>query len=264
MPLEFAYRIVDVFTDRPLSGNALCVVLDPVPEPVMQAIAREVNLSETAFPVVVGDAEYENRIFTPSEELPFAGHPTLGTAWVLGPGTWTQRTSGATVTVEVDEFGATATQPDPEFEPTDVDRPLAAVGLPGADGAWIAAAAGNRWCFVLTEAPIDRIAPDQHAVAALNRATDTRGLGVVRRLDDATLHVRVFVPLVGIPEDPGTGAAAGPIGVLARHHWGTNADVAIRQGLEVGRPCHIAVHATLGDVRVGGKVAACAKGHFTL
>lgn len=69
------YRIVDVFTDVPLAGNALCVVLDPCPEPVMTAIAREVNLSETTFPVVTGEDSYEMRIFTPSAELPFAGHP---------------------------------------------------------------------------------------------------------------------------------------------------------------------------------------------
>ena len=76
--MRFAYRVVDVFTERPLAGNALCVVLDPVPPPVMAALAREVNLSETSFPVVVADGEYEVRIFTPGAELAFAGHPTLG------------------------------------------------------------------------------------------------------------------------------------------------------------------------------------------
>ena len=78
--IELRYRIVDVFSDRPLAGNALCVVLDPCPEPVMLAIAREMNLSETTFPVVVDEREYEMRIFTPLAELPFAGHPSLGTA----------------------------------------------------------------------------------------------------------------------------------------------------------------------------------------
>jgi len=264
MPLEFAYRIVDVFTDRPLSGNALCVVLDPVPEPVMQAIAREVNLSETTFPVVTGDGEYENRIFTPTGELPFAGHPTLGTAWVLGPGTWTQRTSGATTTIEVDEAGATMTQPDPVFTETDLGPAVTAAGLPGAEGAWIASAAGNRLFLLLTDAPIDRLSPDMAAVAELNRRTQSAVFGVVRRIDDTNLHVRVFCPAVGIVEDPGTGAAAGPIALLARQQWGSAADAVIRQGVEIGRPCHIAVHAEMGNLRVGGNVAACAKGHFLL
>jgi trans-2,3-dihydro-3-hydroxyanthranilate isomerase len=115
MAIELRYRIVDVFSDRPLAGNALCVVLDPCPEPVMGAIAREVNLSETTFPTVIGDEEYEVRIFTPSVELPFAGHPSLGTAWTLGPGRWTQVSEGATVAIEAVRDGAVMAQPIPEI-----------------------------------------------------------------------------------------------------------------------------------------------------
>ncbi len=74
------YRIVDVFTERPLEGNPLCVVLDPCPPELMQRIAREANLSETTFPVQTGENAYEMRIFTPTVELPFAGHTSLGTA----------------------------------------------------------------------------------------------------------------------------------------------------------------------------------------
>ena len=88
--IELAYRIVDVFSDRPLAGNALCVVVDACPEPLMAGIAREVNLSETTFPTVTADGAYRTRIWTPGGELPFAGHPTLGTAWVLGAGRWEQ------------------------------------------------------------------------------------------------------------------------------------------------------------------------------
>jgi trans-2,3-dihydro-3-hydroxyanthranilate isomerase len=82
----------------------------------MQKIAREANLSETTFPSQIGDDSYEMRIFSPTVELPFAGHPSIGTAWLLGPRRWTQVTSGATVIVEADEHGATMTQPQPEFE----------------------------------------------------------------------------------------------------------------------------------------------------
>src|SRR6266581_2872832 len=109
------YRLVDVFTERPLEGNPLCVVLDSCPPELMQRIAREANLSETTFPVQTGENTYEMRIFTPTVELQFAGHPSLGTAWLLGPGRWTQTTTGATVIVEADERGATMTQPRPEF-----------------------------------------------------------------------------------------------------------------------------------------------------
>lgn len=265
--MEIAYRIVDVFSDRPLAGNALCVVLDAVPEPVMQAIARETNLSETAFPLITAAAEYENRIFTPGSELPFAGHPTLGTAWVLGPGKWTQRTSGATVPVEVDEGGAVLTQPDPVFTEIEAGPLAGAAGLPESAAAsataWVGAA-GNRFVYLLTDTPIDRIQPDLNAVAAISRRHDTVGFAVARSLDDRTLHMRMFAPGAGVTEDPGTGSAAGPVAMLARQRWGMDEDIVIHQGAEVGRPCRMEVHAEVGALRVGGRVVQCAKGHFSL
>jgi trans-2,3-dihydro-3-hydroxyanthranilate isomerase len=258
------YRIVDVFSDRPLAGNALCVVLDGCAEDRMQAIAREVNLSETTFPTVLGPASYRNRIFTPAAELPFAGHPSLGTAWALGPNTWEQTTAGAMVTIETDEHGAVMTQPDPTFEEVGVEPLVPAVGLPGLDAAYVATAAGNRLLLAVAGHDLAAAAPDHTALAALARERDVAAVGVVRRVDDRNLHVRVFAPLAGIPEDPGTGAAAGPIGVLARRVLGTEVDVTIRQGDLIGRPSTIEVHAEGGALRVGGAVTACAEGRFLL
>lgn len=262
--VDIAYRVVDVFSDRPLAGNALCVVVGPCPDPLQQALAREVNLSETSFPVVTGDGSYEMRIFTPRTELPFAGHPSLGTAWVLGPGRWTQTTAGATVVVEADRGGAVMTQPDPVLSPADPAAAVAALGLPGAEQAVVAEAGGVRHLVVAAEWPLEALDPDIAAVAAATHAARATTLAVVRRRDDRTLHVRVFVPLAGIREDPGTGAAAGPVAVLARRGWGTSVDVEILQGAEIGRPSRIRVHAEEGALRVGGNVAACASGHFTL
>lgn len=262
--MEFEYRVVDVFSERPLEGNALCVVLDPVPEPVKQAIAREVNLSETTFPTVTGEAEYEMDIFTPDGEMAFAGHPSLGTAWVLGENRWTQRTKGATVVVEADATGAVMTQPDPEFSEVDPAAPARALGLYGCDGAWVSSAGGTRHLIVLASSPIHRLEPSMQAVFQASQAVGAISIAVVERLNDATLHARVFLPAMGINEDPGTGSAAGPIGLLCRQHWGTGVDVVVRQGAEVGRPCVIEVHAEEGNVRVGGRVAQCARGHFTL
>ena len=261
--MRFAYRIVDVFTDRPLVGNALCVVLDPVPGPVMAALAREVNLSETTFPVVVADGEYDVRIFTPAEELPFAGHPTLGTAWVLGPGRWTQHSEGASVVVEATTDGAVMEAPEPAFEEVDPEPAVAALGLPGAEAAVVAEAGGMRHLLVPTEAPIGALVPDLAAVTVVQRRHRTVSLAPVRRLDDRTLHARVFCPAAGIPEDPGTGSAAGPLARLARRRWSVDPELTVRQGDEIGRPCRISVHA--GDIlKVGGAVTACAEGHFTL
>lgn len=267
--IELRYRIVDVFTDTPLSGNALCVVLDPCPEPVMAALAREVNLSETTFPVVTAPGAYDVRIFTPGAELPFAGHPSLGTAWALGPGRWEQTSPGAVVTIDADAAGASMGQPDPTFREVDGDdrdAAVAALGLPAAaaEDVIVADVGSMTHGFVLTDAPLDRIQPDLGAVARCGRAIGANSLAPLRRIDDGTLHMRVFLPQIGIPEDPGTGSAAGPAGILARQRWGTAADVVIRQGAEMGRPCLVEVHAEPGEIRIGGRVAACAEGRFTL
>ena len=264
MTVELEYRVVDVFTDRPLAGNALCVVVDPCPEAVQPAIAREVNLSETTFPVVTGDASYDVRIFTPRAELPFAGHPSLGTAWVLGPNRWSQTTSGATIVVTSDAAGALMELPDPPLADADPAAAVAALGLPGADGAVVADSGGMLHLLVATEARLEWLAPDPAAVASAARAAGAQSVCAVRRVDDATLHLRVFLPGAGIPEDPGTGSAAGPAALLARSRWGTGVDVEVLQGAEIGRPCRMEVHAEEGALRVGGRVVACASGRFTL
>jgi len=267
--VELRYRVVDVFSARPLAGNALCVVLDPCPEPVMAAIARETNLSETTFPVVTGPSSYDVRIFTPAGELPFAGHPSLGTAWVLGPGRWEQTSPGATIVVETDGDGARMHQPVPVFERAVAQQARDALGLPTEDapdgGAWRASAGGLSHLLVLTDAPLEGLRPDLGAVARAAGAARATTVGVVRRLGDDLLQARVFVPSQGIPEDPGTGSAAGPIAVLARRFWRTAEQVTIRQGDEVGRPCRIEVGISAdGSPVVGGRVAPCAEGVFSL
>ena len=264
MTTDLRYRIVDVFSDVPLAGNALCVVLDPCPEPVMAAIAREVNLSETTFPTLTGERSYEMRIFTPTTELPFAGHPSLGTAWVLGPGSWAQTTEGGTVEVQADGAGATMTQLDPVFTDADPAEPAKALGLAGVRVAQVAEAAGSRHLMIATDTPLDRLSPDPGAIVAASRRVGATTVVAVRRLDDLTLQARVFAPAVGVYEDPGTGSAAGPVAMLARSTWGTAEDVTILQGAEVGRPCRLEVQAEQGRLRVGGRVAACAEGRFTL
>jgi trans-2,3-dihydro-3-hydroxyanthranilate isomerase len=261
---EYRFRIVDVFSERPLAGNGLCVVLDPFPEDLRQPLAREVNLSETTFPTVTGPGRYDVRIFTPGSELPYAGHPTLGTAWVLGPGSWEQTSPGATVTVEVDAEGARMSQPDPELTPIGPGPLVAALGLPGAEGAWRSVAGGLVHLLVATSFALGELAPEVGPLLAAARAEGGDGAAVVRRIDDAHLAVRVFMPGAGVVEDPGTGSAAGPLALLARRLWGTDVDVTIRQGEEMGRPCRIDVHAEEGAVQVGGRVTASAEGKFTL
>jgi trans-2,3-dihydro-3-hydroxyanthranilate isomerase len=264
---ELPYRVVDVFSDRPLAGNALCVVLAPVDDDErMLAIAREVNLSETTFVDRTGDDTYDVRIWTVGGELPFAGHPSLGTAWALGPGSWKQTSPGATVAIEVTAEGAVMGQPDPVFTEVYPEDVVAGLGLPvsSVSTATVADVAGTRHLLVPTEAPIDGLRPDLRALGAAAAAVRATGIGVVRRVDDSTLHARVFIPSFALGEDPGTGSAAGPFGVLARRLWSTDEDVVILQGAEMGRPCRIDVHAEPGNIRVGGRVAAFAEGRFVL
>jgi trans-2,3-dihydro-3-hydroxyanthranilate isomerase len=265
---ELEYRIVDVFADRPLAGNALCVVLGDAggDDGRMQAIARETNLSETTFVTRTADDAYDVRIWTTAGELPFAGHPSLGTAWVLGPGRWTQTSPGATVVIEASEAGAVMSQPDPVFTEVYPEEVAEGLGLPASSvqHAYVGEIGGTRHLFVPTDAPIDRLQPDFRILGAATKGVRATGVGVFRRVDDATLHARVFIPGAGMPEDPGTGSAAGPFGLLARRLWSTDEDLVILQGAEMHRPCRIEVHAEAGNVRVGGRVAACAEGRFAL
>src|SRR5918995_6056995 len=140
---------MDVFTDRAYAGNPLAVVLDAddLTSGQMQAVAREFNLSETAFPLPSEQADYRVRIFTPNQELPFAGHPSIGTAWLLarlgrlsqlgrtGTGPVRQECGAGILPVEVTADGATLTGGGPTAGPElDPEPLLAAIGLEGADG----------------------------------------------------------------------------------------------------------------------------------
>jgi trans-2,3-dihydro-3-hydroxyanthranilate isomerase len=259
------YRIVDVFSERPFGGNPLCVVLDRCPDELMQQIAREVNLSETTFPVKTGEQSYEMRIFTPSAELSFAGHPSIGTAWLMGAGRWTQTTSGGTVIVEADERGAIMGQPAPEFEAVEAeaDDVLSALGLSAADAVVRSTAGGLTHVLVPTQEPIDKLDLDLGRIAEVSRACRAFTLVPFRRVDDMTLQARVFGPAVGVSEDPGSGSAAGPIALLGRELWGTRTEVTITMGAEIGRPSRIDVQ-TEDELRVGGRVALCAEGQFAV
>ncbi|HVM09621.1 MAG TPA: PhzF family phenazine biosynthesis isomerase [Acidimicrobiales bacterium] len=264
---ELAYKVLDVFSDRAFAGNGLCVVggiLDDTA--TMQAIARAMNLSETVFVRKTGDWSYDARIFTPVDELPLAGHPSVGAAWSMGPGAWSQRTSGAVVTVEATATGAVMVQPDPivtEVYPEDAARAMS-IPVEHARKAFVADLAGTRHLVVPTDHPLDRVRFDNVAGAAAARAVRATGLAAMRRLDDTTIHVRLAVPTETASfEDPGTGSAAGPIGLLARRLWGMGPDLIVRQGAEIGRPSVMVVHAEEGNLRVGGAVHAFASGVLT-
>lgn len=270
------YRLVDVFAREPLAGNALAVFPDPgsVEPERMQRIAREMNLSETTFVTGVTADGYDVRIFTPGSELPFAGHPTLGTAWVLrelgavaGERT-VQRSAAGPTTIDFDGdrvwLERTGT---PGEDLDDVDGFLAALGLDDASVGFDASAfgaraaslrpaipdAGLRWLMLPVESP-DVVARLQ-APSAL---PDPRGVYCFAPLGRGRIKARCFAADFGVAEDPATGSAAVALGVYLAARVG-DVSVEIEQGAEVARPSFISVEATRDRVRIGGTVHLAAE-----
>ncbi|MGH3657744.1 MAG: PhzF family phenazine biosynthesis protein [Micromonosporaceae bacterium] len=258
------YEVVDVFTDRPYTGNPLAVVLDAdgLDGAQMQSIAREFNLSETTFVLPPSDgADYRIRIFTTGAELPFAGHPSVGTAVTLARlgivkrGDLVQECGAGMLPVMVAEGRATLTGGTPEVgEPYDPAELLAALGLAPDDHAGPAprlAGCGINFHYLsATPDAVARAVPRPAAVRALG------GTGVsVFSWDPErrTAHARVFFDAIGITEDPATGSAALGLGV-----WLTASELVpagttrytVRQGAELRRPSTLECSVTAQQDRV--------------
>jgi trans-2,3-dihydro-3-hydroxyanthranilate isomerase len=278
------YHVVDVFSDRPFAGNALAVVLDAdaLPTGAMQAIAREFGLSETAFPLRSEVADYRLRIFTPAEELPFAGHPSVGTAWLLGQlkrialGEVRQECGVGVLPVEVTEVGATLTGGPPYAgDPLDPAPYHTLLGLGDSGGAPPrVAGCGVNFVFVpVSAAEVGTLTePDRAAVARATDAVGARGL-VAFAWDPAERrsHTRVFFR--GIGEDPATGAAAVAFGVYLAAAGLVDPDgitpYSIDQGAEIHRPSLLTCTVTTAGgaaiaTTVGGRVARVASGELLL
>lgn len=273
------YLVLDVFTDTPLQGNPLTVYTDArdiAPER-MQQIAREMNHSETVFLLPGEDgADARVRIFTPAAELPFAGHPVVGAAFVLGRSTDADvlrlRTGAGEVPVELAREGdrvvsARMRQPIPTWEPYEhAEQLLSALGVGASELPVEAYRNGPRGVYVAL--------PDEDAVAALRP-----DLGALARLAGIGVScfagagdrwkTRMFAPAHGVAEDPATGSAAGPLAVhLARHGLiAFGQEIEIHQGAEIGRPSTLYARATgKGDrvdaVEVAGSAVLVARGEL--
>ncbi|SCG44127.1 PhzF family phenazine biosynthesis protein [Micromonospora inositola] len=280
-----AYEIVDVFTDRPFAGNPLAVVFgaEGLATEQMQALALEFNLSETVFvlpPTQVG-ATYRARIFTPADELPFAGHPSVGAAvtasrrGMFGVGRVTQECGAGVLPIEVTATGATLTGGTPTLGPElDPEPLLEMAGLTAADHAGPAPRVAG--CGL--EFPYLPVRPDAVARARVNAAAAERyGVEHVSvfswNAGAQTAHARVFVPGLGVPEDPATGSAALGLGVWLVASGllpgeGSSA-YAVRQGVEINRPSALACTVTaLGGSAVGatvsGQVMPVARGEIAV
>ncbi len=277
---SFRYVLADVFTDQPLAGNQLAIFTDArdLDEVTMQELALELGLSETVFvlpPRAGGTVRL--RIFTPRNEIAFAGHPCLGTAFVLGAplqlGVIQLETGAGIVPVELqrDESGRIVygkmTQPVPTVAPYDRgDELLAALGVAASELPIEVYDNGIRHAYVALSSKEDVAAlkPDLNALAELDLVGALACAG-----SGASWKVRMFSPLDGVGEDAATGSAAGPLAChLGRHGlvaWGEQ--IEIEQGTEIGRPSMLYAQATgSGDeieaVEVGGSAVTVARGEF--
>ncbi|MDQ3767542.1 MAG: PhzF family phenazine biosynthesis protein [Actinomycetota bacterium] len=267
---------VDVFTETPYRGNPLAVFphAGELSRPQMQTIAMEMNLSETTFVTNAARDSYEVLIFTPMEELPFAGHPTIGTAWTLrhlglisgdevyqhspagptpvrarGQMLWFMRSGSATGDVE-------------DTDPNAPRRIADALGL-DADALGLEARELGRSGFLrpaYSNAGLQQLmvpVKNLHALGACR--PDAERLGEVSpegaycftATGAGQARARGFFPDFGIPEDPATGSAAAALGLYLASRLGT-VELSVAQGVEMGRPSLIRIQAEQGRVEVGG------------
>jgi trans-2,3-dihydro-3-hydroxyanthranilate isomerase len=278
------FLIADVFTGAALEGNQLGIFTDGrgLGDELMLKATREMNFSETVFflPPAAGDeADAHVRIFTPGGEIPFAGHPTLGSAWVLGAILGKQavriRTAAGLVPVELERAGETIkfgwmSQPIPTWAPC--DRAAELIDALGAGPKQ-----GGLPVETYTNGPVNVYVefPDEDAVAALDPDMQRLGkipLNVSCFAQAGTGWItRMFAPALGVIEDPATGSAAGPLAVhLARHgRISFGEEIVIRQGEQIRRPSVLYARAegtpeAISEVVVGGQAVVVARGEYQL
>lgn len=282
------FRLLDVFAEQPFAGNQLCVIPDtPADLSVdqMLTLAREINFSETTFVTAIRPDGYDVRIFTPAGELPFAGHPTLGTAFALAAegrvaASLVQRCAAGDIPVEVDVAGGRATmrQLQPLFGDPFPDRELVASGagleaddLPG-DLPIVAVSTGipHLMVPVATEAALRRAARNDAGCRAACEAAESESLYLFAIRGPGDVMARMFDRWPSIGEDPATGSAAGPLGAYLATQGlaGLPGRVTVSQGEMVGRPSFLHVEAQRPDqgweILVGGGVRIVGEGSFRI
>lgn len=284
---------VDVFTAVPMYGNPLAVVLDAngMDPAAMQRFARWTNLSETTFvlrPDTPG-ASYQVRIYTPMAELPFAGHPSVGTAWALldaglvkpdAHGQLVQQCGAGLLDVHVDGEGnqrvvsVQAPLPRRSALPPEIiealPRAIGGVGA-GVGERPVLSDLGARWVLLelASRAQVRAIVPDLELIATLSRSLKVEGLAVFSFEPNlpVPLELRAFAPATGVPEDPVTGSAQAAVGdwLAAQNRLASLAGrYSASQGHAVGRAGEVHVRHAAGRVHIGGRCCALIRGAVDL
>jgi trans-2,3-dihydro-3-hydroxyanthranilate isomerase len=291
--IKLEFHIVDVFAEQKYAGNQLAVFtgVKRLSPRAMQRIARETNFSETTF-ILSGKPRrggYDVRIFTPEEELPFAGHPTLGTAWVIRHSIIRRPVKKVVLNLKVGQIPVEF-KDDPKgvlwmkqlapafgrrFETEKISR---ALGLEKKDfDPRYPIREVSTGMFVIiarlkTLNAMRRIELDRVKFQAILEGAKSKCILVFcpqTYSKQNALNVRMFAPLYGIPEDPATGSANGCLaGYLVKYRYFGKAriDIRVEQGYEIGRPSilYLKAHEAAGKIQVyvGGKVVLVAKGEF--
>lgn len=288
---DYRALLVDAFTDEPLTGNAAGVVpdADELNDAQMQAIARELAVSETAFVTESSEADRGIRYFTPTTEVDLCGHATIGAHaalfgdGIIDAGTHTLETNVGVLDIEVTGSGRIwMTQAPPEVEEVDIDYEAVgeALGIDpaamqdvGADLPAAVASTGAAYLVIPVNflEHLSGMNPDMAAIEALEEEYDCTGVYAFTfdALDrESTLHARMFAPGAGIPEDPVTGTGAGACGAYLQAADAFEGDLPeemlFEQGHFVDRPGLLRVRVDGDEVRVGGDAAASFDGTLSV
>lgn len=285
------FRQVDVFTSEPFKGNPVAVIMDAqeLDSSQMQAIARWTNLSETTFvlPATNPKADYQLRIFTPMGELPFAGHPTIGSAYALIEAGMVQARNGnliqqckaglISLAISEDESGQVAIAfelPEPALTPLTLEQTEnleAIIGchlsrettpyLIDVGARWIVAQADNAEQLLNTT-------PDYSALRQHDSSFDATGVCIYGYYPDSALtriEVRSFAPTCDVNEDPVCGSGNGAVAAFIRHHdlhLPNRKLIQSTQGQKLNRDGQLQLTITSDAIWVGGQAVTCISGHI--
>jgi PhzF family phenazine biosynthesis protein len=273
-----AFQQVDVFTSVALKGNPVAVVLDGagLDDAAMQQFANWTNLSETTFVLPATDpaADYALRIFTPKSELPFAGHPTLGTAHAVmaagltvpKDGRLVQQCAVGLVEIAVGQGGLSFRLPPATMTPAPQPDALGtALGTTFVAPPQVVDV-GPRWVIAELPAPdaVRALIPDLTALAAYDRAHGVTGQTIFAVEPDGDAIVRSFAAGDGIAEDPVCGSGNGAVAAYRRWAHGQDADYTASQGREIGRDGAIRLRYADGEIHVGGTCVTVVEGTVAL
>ncbi len=287
--METPFYQVDVFSDQLFGGNPLAVFLQgqDFKETQFQQVAREMNLSETTFvlPSSHAEADFDVRIFTPEKEIPFAGHPTLGTAYILrhsGMATTTALTlnfKAGLIPVQVrDDEKIFMTQPPGKILQTFSDKErvsrVLGLNLNELDGTLpIQTVSTGFPALLVPVVSLDAMTRIQLDLPLLKSLLDEVRVDMIYPFSPETcdagnsIHARGFAPFIGIQEDPATGSVAGALGYYLNEKDPARRKITIEQGYEIKRPGHIFVEIGSGKanpIHVGGATRMVFKGSLYL